>query len=404
MSIRMLRKLKEKLFPKGQTIVSSAGGGFWGETEKPSIDRKKCVELYKTNPLAKQAIDLTVSDAIGGGYFTECSDEEAKRLVDAFAEKVRLDELLILAVRDMLVTGDGTLERIYSDEHEEERRIVVDGKERVRRVIAPVKGAKLVGLKWVPAFTLEVARSKTGKVLWWKQEVEYKTLWFAPEKILDFRWNPTGLSYYGTSELEPVFNLLQDIDDIQDAFVKIIKRYAAPPIIWKAKGLSKEELERHKQTVEEKEPGEDLYINTDLIEPMVLDIDPRGRFENYYNALIKAVIVGLQTPTLTQFEETSRAAASTLMEFYAKKIDRIRRVVKRVVEHEIFEPIVRQAGRREVPKLRWNVLSKTFRMTGPELTLELFDRNLYSPSQTKKMLQKYGVEFPPEGGEEREEG
>ena len=137
---------------------------------------------------------------------------------------------------------------------------------------------------------------------------------------------------------------------------------------------------------------------------MVLDIDPRGRFENYYNALIKAVIVGLQTPTLTQFEETSRAAASTLMEFYAKKIDRIRRVVKRVVEHEIFEPIVRQAGRREVPKLRWNVLSKTFRMTGPELTLELFDRNLYSPSQTKKMLQKYGVEFPPEGGEEREEG
>ena len=400
MAIRSIRRLREavaKVF-RGSSIVSGTTSMLWKPLEEPTIRREDYVKLYEENPLAREAIDMTVADAIGGGYFTDVKEDKyAKKLVDDFAEKVDLDSILFLSTRDMLVTGDGINEKIFDKEVVVERVVEYNGRTYRQQVIAPAPGAKLVNLKWVPSFTFKVARTPVGEVLWWQQQVGSKSIYFHPDKIMDYKWNPTGLNAYGTSELKCVYGLLKDLDEIRKNFVAITKRYASPPIIWKAKGLSRAQIEELKRTVENKKPDEDVYLNTDLIEAEVLEVDPRGRFENYYQQLMNAASIGLMTPTLVSLEQATLASSKAMLEFYEKKIARIRRIIKRNVEKGIFRVLVEQDSRaREVPRLRWETLSKRVERTGAELALELFDRNIYSPWQLQQVLKKSGVPFPPE--------
>jgi len=403
-----MRRVVEWVLPEntGEAVISDTLSTFWSTASEEEIDRRAYMKLYRDNPLARQAIDMTVAEAIGGGYFTDVKEDEySKKIVDKFAEQSNLDMILFLAVRDMLVTGDGLVERIYDKTEQRIETQTYNGKEYKKEVIAPAKGAKLVGLKWVPSYTFRVKALPTGKVLWWEQDVGGKKIFFHPDKIIDFKWNPTGLSVYGTSELRSVYTLLKDLSTIQTHFVAIIKRYAKPPIIWFGKGITQQQMEEHKRTVESKGPDEDLYLNHDMIEAKVIEIDPRGKFENYYEQLMNVATIGLQTPTLPLLTKTTRAASTAMLEFYAKKISRIRRVVKREVEHEIFKPLIEQDPKaKEVPRLRWNVFSRRFDMTGPDLALKLFELNLYTPEQTRKVLKKYGIEFPPVEEEERKGG
>lgn len=406
MALRRLRGIKEAITRVflGSALVGTVGS-LWAAEEEPVIDRKKYVEMYVKNPLARQSIDMETADAVGGGYFTDIkTDKYAKQLVDTFAAKVNLDDIIFLTTRDMLVTGDGIGERIYDKEKKMERTVVYNNKKYTKEVVAPIKGAKLVNLKWLPSWMFKVKQTPVGEVCWWTQEVEGKKVFFHPDKILDFKWNRTGLSAYGTSELKSVYSLLEDLDKIRENFVAITKRYAKPPIIWKGKGISKAQMEEHKKEVESKEADEDLYLNTDLIEAEVLEIDPRGKFENYYEQLMSAATIGLETPTLPILSKATLASSKAILEFYEKKIARIRRVVKRCVEHEIFVILVNQDSRaKEVPRLRWNVLSRRFEKTGPQFVLELFDRNLYSPFQAKQALKKWGIPFPTEEEGEEDE-
>ncbi|MHA1589554.1 MAG: hypothetical protein ACTSVA_02990 [Candidatus Njordarchaeales archaeon] len=389
----MFNKIKEFFLrkPVGKAVVSDTVGSLWKKSEEPLIDRKNYMKLYVENPLARQAIDMTVSDVVGGGFFTDADDEEARRIVDKFCEEVGLDDILFLVVRDMLVTGDGLVEKIYDREVVAKRKVKYKDSVYEDEVIAPAKDAKLVNLKRLPPWTLQVKVTPLGEICWWKQKLSYSSsIKFHPDKILDFRWNPTGLDSYGTSELKSVYSELKDLDEIRSDFIAITKRYAKPPIIWVAKGLSKEQILQHKKNIESKKADEDVFLNSDLITPTVLEIDPRGRFENYYLQVMNAVIIGLQTPTLTSISQSNRAGAQEIVKFYQRKIKRIQRVVKRTVEHELFEPLIIQSGRKEVPRLRWkaHVESKEI--------LELFDRGIYSPYQTRQVLKKMGFDFPKE--------
>jgi len=384
------RRIKE-ISPWGTAIVASRFPRRYG-AEIPEINREDFMKLYTTNSFAKAAIDMTLSDAIGIGYFTSVKyDEEAKQLCDSFAEKVNLDEIISLTTRDMLVIGDGFCERIFEDETK--RKVSIEN--QTQQVIAPVKGAKLVNLKWLPGHTMYINRTPTGRMRWYIQATEGKKIYFAPEKIINFKWNPVGLDAYGTSLLRPVYQLLQDLEKIQDNFVKIIKRYAKPPIIWQGKGLSQTRMEELKTEIESLEPDEDLYLNTDMVTPLVLEINPRGRFEEYYQRLINTAIVGLETPTLPSLEQATLASSQAMLEFYSRKITRIRRLVKRKIEMEIFKPLIESYGREEIPRVRWNVLKTKFEID-PDFILDLVKAEIYTPWQAKQVLQSIGFPFPVE--------
>jgi len=245
-----------------------------------------------------------------------------------------------------------------------------------------------------------INRTATGRVRWYTQKVDYQSIHFSPDKIIDFKWNPVGLTPYGTSILSSVYNLLKDLDKIRENFVTITRRYAKPNIIWMSKGLSRAQMEELKREVEASaEVGQDLYINTDLVEPKVIEIDARGRFENYYSQLVNAAVTGLQTPTLISLQQATLASSRAMLEFYAKKIERIRRIVKRKVEREIFRPIIKQAGLSEVPRLRWRSIPSKIddRIT---LVFKLVQSGILDVWGAAQLLSKWGIELPEKRGEE----
>lgn len=397
MSLRKrLTSIKEKVVDavsSGASWVASPGVGFWRKEEEAEIDRKDYMETYRDNLMVRASVDMTVANLVGGGFFTGADNEEVKQIVDEFCERVGQDRINQLVARDALVTGDGIIEKIYDKEYKKE----LDGKE----VITPKKNARFIGVKWAPSFTFTVKQSPTGKVKWWKQKWERSKKYFDPKKIINIKWNPTGLDAYGTSEVRQVHELIDDLKKIRKNFVKITKRYASPPIIWKCKGMSEERRKALKKSVEEKGQDEDIYLNTDLVEAEVLEIDPKGKFENYYKVLQQAAVLGLQTPTIPILSEATLASSEAMLEFYARKIESGRRLIKRMIEREIFSELIEQAGKEEVPKVRWNKMPIRLEGTIPGIALDLFDRNIYSPSQTEKMLKKSGVPFPPKSEEEK---
>jgi len=384
----------QKVIPHGHAFVFDSGKGLlggYGTTQSSDVSREDLIKLYREDPLAKQAIDMQVFDSVGGGFFTDVKgDEISKEIVDKFAAKVNLDYLIWLFTRDMLATGDGIFERIYSHERLETVTIEVGGRTERVEMIVPVKGAKFAGLKWVPSWSMEVKMEPTGAVKYWVQKSKFgKEIRFHPDKIIRTPWNPTGLDAYGTSELHAVYGLLEDLKEIRENFVKIIKRYAAPPIIWQCNGMSREEILALKERNEGREPGEDCYLNTDLVKAEVLEIDARGKFDNYYKTLQDAAIIGLETPTLTL---VAAEGAKWVLEFYKKKVEQIRRVIKRMIEREIFKPLIMQDSKAtEVPRVRWNQFYANY-----ELVLDLFDRGIYSHYQAEQVMKVWGIPFPPE--------
>ena len=397
MALRKIREAVSSLL-YGSSWVASPMKSLWRGEERPEVDRSDYEKLYKENPFAQFAVDMAVSDSVGLGFFTTVKkDYRAKEIVDKFCEDVNLDELLSWVTRDMLITGDGFLERIY-DKPDVRRKVKIEDQEA--EVICPAEGSKFVGLKWLPPTTMLINRTATGRVRWYTQKVDYQSIHFSPDKIIDFKWNPVGLTPYGTSILSSVYNLLKDLDKIRENFVTITRRYAKPNIIWMSKGLSRAQMEELKREVEASaEVGQDLYINTDLVEPKVIEIDARGRFENYYSQLVNAAVTGLQTPTLISLQQATLASSRAMLEFYAKKIERIRRIVKRKVEREIFRPIIKQAGLSEVPRLRWRSIPSKIddRIT---LVFKLVQSGILDVWGAAQLLSKWGIELPEKRGEE----
>jgi len=90
MSLRRLKRFTEQLKNRflGSAWVVDRLPSLWTIPEKPRIERKQYMEMYVKNPIAKEAIDMTVSDAVGGGYFTDIKKEIRQKIEIIIGEDI----------------------------------------------------------------------------------------------------------------------------------------------------------------------------------------------------------------------------------------------------------------------------------------------------------------------------
>ncbi|MEM4462573.1 MAG: hypothetical protein QW695_06900, partial [Candidatus Bathyarchaeia archaeon] len=168
------------------------------ETSLEELER-----YYREDPIAHAAIDTYVELIVGVGYYTVADDTRAKEVVDRFAERIDMDNLLRESVRSMLIYGDAFIEKIY-------------------------QGRCLTDLKLLPSKTMRVKRNEYGEVEAYIQEAKGRRIEFKPEEIIHLKYNPVGTSAYGLSLLHPVLDLLKAKRKAIDDMAKILSRYAAP--------------------------------------------------------------------------------------------------------------------------------------------------------------------------------
>ena len=143
---------------------------------------------------AKAFVDFLADQVVGAGFYTTVNEQyarakQAKQTVNDFNETVNLDELLQIAAREIVASGNSFWLKTEA-EHLQNLKIL------------PLTGFDN---------STAIKRNQYGTVTSYNYAYGDVKTAFTPEKIIHFRWNPTDFSAYGTGVLqvllsEPCFN------------------------------------------------------------------------------------------------------------------------------------------------------------------------------------------------------
>jgi len=373
-----------------QGVLLPAWRALAGET--PSITLGTLVSIYLQDPAAKASVDFIADQTVGMGFYTTAEDSGAKTVVDEFNEAVNLDGMLTQATREIVGFGNSFWERIEPDH--------------------------LESLQILPLTSVErILRDRYGVVQGYKQSFRYGSSLLDAQRIIHFCWNPVDGEAFGTGTLRSLAEAMQLNNGetrpcyatmkagIEKGMTEIIRKFAGPTELWKFPGVPDDKASEYASLLRNMPREGARFVVNVPAEVEVVTVDPRSRFEAYVEHVWNQFILGLQTPlpklfTTPGFTEASARAAIEVAE---RKVMALQRFLKRIVEREIFVPVVEQAGFDPVKaqvRLNWGMPEK------PELTvgdqLRAFELGAIRSEELRKMLIKQGWElWEPEQTTER---
>ncbi|MGQ9460193.1 MAG: hypothetical protein ACUVRA_03055, partial [Candidatus Bathyarchaeaceae archaeon] len=280
-----------------------------------------------------------------------------------------------------------------------------------------IEPERLENLKILPLTGFDnpraIIRDRYGEIVGYNYSYGNVKTSFPPEKIIHFKWNPIDFSAFGTGVLQVLLTELAFNGEKRMSFLEmkarmekvmpeIFEKYAGPDELWIFAGASDEKLAEYQRLIKSKpKAGARFVYNKAEADIKTVAVDPRARYEAYVEHILNQVYLGGQTPlpklfTTPGFTEASARAA---LEIAERKIMALQRFIKRIVEREIFAPVIQQAGlnpRETGCRLNWG-------MEKPEAKLEDIIRlaeisashgvEYIRPEEVRKNLIKSGFEL-----------
>lgn len=352
-------------------LVFGAQSSFHGQQkeERPPETWESYWILYMTDPKVFAAVEQTVAEAVGMGFYLECDDEESKKQVDDYCKRLKLDQLNQVNCRSLLVQGNFINERILD------------------------RSKMITKLKVLPAHTMRYTRAETGQIeAWWQRKSNgQKGATFTPEEILHGKFIEIESSAWGMGLIQPNYEVSAEIKTIRKSMIKIIKRYAGPKGIWPVTGddFARKAFAKALQNIQE---DEDFVLPPEVASgAKFLELNPSGRFENYINGLKEDVATGLRVPTLGYLRNATQASATKLTEHFQNSIGPLQRELKRIVEQEIFKPFCDKMRLKECPKVNWGVQRTGVEKLTAEGVARLVQVASITSAQSQILLRKMGV-------------
>jgi len=374
--LRKIREFYGKL-QKDEGVLLPAWQQAYGETRIVSFS--DIITAYTRDPSCKAFVDFLADQTVGAGFYTTVNREyeqaeQAKQVVDEFNEAVNLDELLQIGAREIVASGNSFMLKIEPERLENLKILPLTGFDNPRAVV----------------------RDRYGEVMGYNYSYGNVKTSFPPEKIIHFKWNPTNFSAFGTGVLQVLLTELEFNGEKRISFLEmkariekvmpeIFEKYAGPDELWIFAGASDEKLAEYQSLIKSKpKAGARFVYNKAEADVKTVPVDPRARYEAYVEHILNQVYLGGQTPlpklfTTPGFTEASARAALQIAE---RKVMALQRFIKRVVEREIFYPVIQQAGLDPVEagcRLNWG-------MEKPEVKLD-------DIIQLAEISASYGVEY-----------
>lgn len=335
--IKKFKQFYEKL-QNNTGVLLPAWRQIYGETR--AVTFNDIITAYSRDPSCKAFVDFLADQAVGAGFYTTVNEQyarakEAKQTVDSFNETVNLDELLQIAAREIVASGNSFWLKT-EPEHLQNLKIL-----------------PLTGFDNPTA----IKRNQYGAVTGYNYSYGDVKTSFTPEKIIHFRWNPTNFSAYGTGVLQVLltelcFNgetrisFLEMKARIEKIMPEIFEKYAGPDELWIFAGASDEKLAEYQKLIKTKpKAGARFVYNKPEADIKTVTVDPRAHYEAYIEHILNQIYLGGQTPlpklfTTPGFTEASARAA---LEIAERKVMALQRFIKRTCEREIFNPLIQQA-------------------------------------------------------------
>lgn len=373
---RMYSRLREGR--KVKAVFIPAWKNSFGES--PPVSFEALLEIYLRDPAARAAVDFLADQTVGVGFYTTARLPRAKRLVDEFNESVNLDGLLLRTAREIIAFGNCFWEKIEPE--------------------------KIEFFQILPLTSIEkIQRDEYGVVKGYKQTLRYGGNKLPPNRIIHFRWNPVDGEAFGTgilrtlAETMPSDNSEQRLPlavikaTMEKSMVDIFRKYAGPTEVWKFPGLSEEKAAEYASMLKSMpKEGARLVVNMPA-EVQTVSVDPRSHFEAYIEHLWNQYVLGLQTPLPKLFTTPgfTEASAKAAVEVAERKIGALQRFIKRVVEREVFAPVLLQAGidpKEAGCRLNWGDPQRpSFQIAD---ALKAYEIGVISADELRKMLVEAG--------------
>jgi len=336
---RALKWLREAAFRSGGGTLLSATQVAYGEPKAVSFS--DVMTAYLRDPSCKAFVDFLADQTVGMGFYTTVNEEyekaeEAKAVVDEFNESVNLDGLLQIGTREIVASGNSFWLK--------------------------TNDAKPFGLKILPLTGFDdpkaVIRDSAGDVQGYKYKFDGVQKEFKPEQVIHWRWGAVNFSAFGTGVLQVLlqelgFNgekrmsILEMKARIEARMIDVFEKYAGPDELWLFPGVSPDQLSRYQALIKSKpKAGARFVYDKADADIKTVQVDPRARYEAYIEHILNQVYLGGQTPLPKLFTTPgfTEASAKAAIEIAERKVMALQRFIKRIVEREVFTPVLEQAG------------------------------------------------------------
>jgi hypothetical protein len=344
MPVKVVERIIEKPVPqiitmrKGRTEkrVKEQGVVRTSQTWTDKIPHPPIMERLddlNRDPEIETANTVNTEMLVGVGFYTEMpEDKTAKKtatspnvgehpnkiLVDAYCERVNLDEKLRMVSRTAFEKG-----------------------------FAPVEIEDDLNIKILPPETFYIWRKKTGEVYKYTQETggtgpvntwEGENL----KKIILFIHKETPLNPYGKSTAEAVEDFIDARREMLRDVPKVIHKLGYPFRIWLSS--TKEVGDKVFEQATNREPDEDLFFDN-VQEGQLKVVSPdtvQGRinFPDFITHNDEMVAEGLFSPLMIYLRNATEASATKMLEAIDRFINGLQRYYKRRIEEKIFSLVV----------------------------------------------------------------
>jgi len=398
----ILKRVKELYTEARRQRTHNNSGGLlpaWpvASSESPAVSFADIMTAYQRDPACKAFVDFLSDQAVGMGFFTAVNPDyteamEAKQAVDDFCEAVNLDGLLQVGAREIVACGNSFWLKIEPD--------------------------RLENLKTLPVTAFDdakaVVRDQYGEVERYNYSFGGVKTVFPPEKIIHFRWNPVNFGAFGVGLLQVLLQELSFNGETRQSFLEmkarlekvmpeIFEKYAGPDELWLFPGVSAEKLGEYQRLIRAKpKAGARFVYDRGDADVKTVAVDPRARYEAYIDHVLNQFYLGGQTPlpklfTTPGFTEASARAALDMAE---RKVMALQRFIKRVVEREIFAPLIGQMGfnpKKADCRLVWGLPERPKVGAGDVVRLAevsaQFGVRYVSVEEVRRMLVKLGFDL-----------
>jgi hypothetical protein len=360
--------------------------------ETPSIPLAEVIKLYERDPTCKASVDLLAASAVGSGFYTTMNENyekatQAKSIVDNFNETVNLDALLSDTARMLIACGNDFWLKLMPENIKAIHRLPIDAIERIEQSYLDEKTLKI-----------------PYKIESYKLRQTYGGENLDADAMVHWRINCLDYSGYGTGVLQVLLHSLTFQSDKRPAYSsmkarierimpKIFEKYAGPDVLALLERADDDTIQKFQQAIKNRgEEGAWLFYNgKGDIKPVT--IDPNARFEYYVDHIINQFYLGCETPLPRLFSTPgfTEASANAALELQNMLIQPVQRYIKRHVERELFDAVLKQAGLNPDQaqiRLQWSPY-KTKEVSATDL-LKAAEQGLIRPDEFRKNASKFG--------------
>jgi hypothetical protein len=345
-------------------------------------ERKKMEDLeklYYMEPLLFAGVNFYVNQAVSAGLEVEAQDKKVEAYVRDWIERVNLVDKLEKVMQDMCIYGNAFLELVWDRKRTEIVDLaIIDPKsidfirDRDNLPLVDAIGRPVGYIQKVPEEKPEYRQLLqdivTAKGVSMEQvSFEVTGIPFAAEDLAHFRLYILSDTLMGVGLIEPLYDTVILKLQVEEALGHGLQKSGFPLFVAKlGKEGIHEPTEAEIKTFEEKVMSQ-IDEARDLVVPYYYDIDILGvskieKLKEYLDYFVDLIASGLSIPhsILLRGERIGSTVADVQADNAERKLKAFQAKLISITREQILEPLIRAAGFKEVPRLRFKPTSSIF--------------------------------------------